>query len=224
MINPNLETILIAGVLIMCFLVALQMKRYNDAPWKSVFVAISIVITGLLSCDIWFALENGYWGGKSFYGALFFAPLTFVVVAKLLRIPYSHAMDYCATAGCLVLGLLKADCMLNGCCKGIILWEAYPGEYVRFPSQALEMLCALALMFVSIWTSRKESCRGRIYPNIMVAYGASRFVLNLFRDDWDRAHDMGIIMPIGNIWAIGAIGIGIIWIFLLKWIDSRNRI
>lgn len=200
----------------MCVLLSVQMKWYGEKVWKSFPIAIVIIITGLVSCKLWFFLENGYWGARSFYGAIFFAPLTFLLAAKLFKIPYLYALDYCATAGCLILSVLKIDCMLGGCCRGIVLYVDQNGDSVRFPSQAIEFVLALLLAFFLLVLSKKAKNRGKIYPLTLVLYGSQRFILNLLRDDWGRTEELGLIMPLGCIWSCVAVIIGTVWLVLNK--------
>lgn len=212
----RLEHFLLIGFVLMCALISIQMKWYGEKIWKSFLVSIAIVITGLFSCKLWFFLENGYWGARSFYGAIFFAPLTFFLVSKLLKIPYLHSLDYCATAGCLILAVLKVDCMIGGCCKGITLYVKQNGNSVRFPSQAGEFVLALILSAYLLMKSKKIENRGKIYPLALVLYGAQRFVLNLLRDDWGRTKELKLLIPLGCIWSCIAIIVGAIWLAIPK--------
>jgi len=207
---------LIAGMIIICIPIAVQMKWYGIAVWKSIFVSIAMVITGLFSCRFWFFLENGYWMGRSFFGAIFFAPLTFLLVAKLLRIKYVYALDFCAAAGCLIFAILKVECIVGGCCQGIALFINENHEYVLFPSAIVEFITAFILAVILVIISKKRKNRGRIYPITMVSYGTLRFFLNLFRDDWVRAREMNLWLPIGNIWSLVAIAIGAVWLVMLR--------
>ena len=215
-ITFTLAIFLTIGAILMCIPIAIQMKWYRMALWKITVVSVSIVITGFLGSELLFFLENGSWGGKSFFGAIFLSPLTFLFVSKFIRIPYLESLDLCATAGCLILALLKVQCMIEGCCQGIILFMDSDYVYVRFPSQVVEFVVALLLVVVLLILSRNQKNRGRIYPITLVLYGGARFVLNFLRDDWDRAHNMNLPIPIGNIWSIIAITIGIVWLIIAK--------
>lgn len=189
------------------------MRWYREKLWKSIFISLSIIITGLIGSRLWFFMENAEWGGLSFFGAVYFAPITFLLVARILRMPYVYSLDYCAVAGCLALGILKVDCLISGCCRGIVLYQKENGDAVRFPSQIIEFVVALILVVVLLFLSRKENNRGKIYPLTLVLYGLTRFVLNLFRDDWDRTKELGLLIPLGNIWALIAIIVGVLWLW-----------
>ena len=221
--NLGLGGYLFIGAILMCIVNAMQMNWYGIAPWKSVFVSIAIAFTGLLCCELWYYFENGEWGGKSFFGGVFFAPITFMLVSKLLRIPYLYSLDYCATAGCLVLSVLKVDCLIGGCCKGIVLYKVSHDTFVRFPSQAVEVTMAGILTIALLFISKRERFRGRIYPITLVVYGAIRFVLNLFRDDWERTKQMNLLLPLGCIWSLVAIAVGLAWMFCVKMKETENH-
>ena len=213
MISFKLLCALGVAALLMCCLIAIQMKWYREKAWKSIVVSLSIIITGLIGSRLWFLMENAEWGGLSFFGAVYFAPITFLLVARILRMPYVYSLDYCAVAGCLALGILKVECLISGCCRGIALYQKENGDAVRFPSQIIEFVVALILVVVLLFLSRKEKNRGKIYPLTLVLYGLTRFVLNLFRDDWDRTKELGLLIPLGNIWALVAIVAGVLWLW-----------
>lgn len=206
---------------LLCIPLRMQMRWYGVKPLQSVFISLTIIVTGYIGSKLWFFLENGKWDGLSFFGAIYLSPFAFWLAAKWLRMEYLHALDFCATAGCFVLALLKIQCLMDGCCGGMILFLNDEHMYVRFPSQIVEFTTALILAGSMLALSYKEKNRKKIYPITLVSYGSLRFVLNLFRDDWDRAHEMGLFLPIGCIWAIMAVVIGAIWL-VTDWRKQKN--
>ena len=207
---------LLIGAVFMCALLSIQMKWYKIARWKSVIVSLAIVVTGLIGAKILFFIENGYWKGRSFYGAIFFSPIVFYIIAKIIQISYLYALDFCATAGCLIFGILKIQCLIDGCCEGVILYIDKDYRYVRFPSQLVEFLSAFLLVGILMVLSYRPRFRGRIYPITLIMYGTVRFVLNLFRNDWERTQKLNLPLPWGNIWSLVAIIVGIIWLIVVK--------
>ena len=215
MISLKLFIVLALGALVICVPIAIQMKWYRLAIWKSIMVSIAIIIAGFFGAEMLFFIENGYFGGKSFFGAIFLSPVVFLFVSKLLHIPYALSLDFCATGGCLILAILKIQCLADGCCEGIILYLNEQHMYVRFPSQMIEFIVATILFAILFVLSYYKKYRERIFPLTLVLYGSTRFVLNFFRDDWERAQEMNLPMPIGNIWSIVAIVIGAIWLIVV---------
>ncbi|MBO5195677.1 MAG: prolipoprotein diacylglyceryl transferase [Clostridia bacterium] len=207
---------LIICAMFICIPSALQLRWYGFKWWKCVIVSVAIIVTGLIGAELWYFLENGDWGGKSFFGAVYFAPLTFIAVAKILKMPYVYSLDLCATSGCLALAVLKVQCLIDGCCAGVILGQTEDNIYVRFPSQIVEFVTALILTVLLLYLSYNPKYRGKIYPITLVLYGTLRFVLNLFRDDWDRTQSFNLPLPLGNIWALIAVIVGAVWLIALK--------
>lgn len=180
--NSELMVTLFIGAVLMCVLLSYQMKWYGLAIWKSIVISIALVITGLIGSRIWYYVENGTFRGRSFYGAIFLAPVVFFSVSKIIKIQYGHSLDFCATAGCLALSLVKIQCLRDGCCDGMVLYLDANYNYVKFPSQIVEMIAFLVIGTILFLVSSKEKNRGKIFPLFLCLYGASRFVLNFFRD------------------------------------------
>ena len=180
--------------------------------WKTLLSAAVLTVLGVLGAKIMFLLESGFWAGASFYGAVFFPPLFMVLLALLLHVPPLDLLDLCAPAECVMLAILKIQCAVNGCCGGILLTSTADGVYIRFPSQIVELLNALALMIVLLHFIHKGVWRGRIYPMYMLLYGITRFVFNLLRDTTPFL----LGLPAGNFWSLISIMIALIWLYFAE--------
>lgn len=180
--------------------------------WKTLLSAAVLTVLGVLGAKIMFLLESGFWAGASFYGAVFFPPLFMVLLALLLHVPPLDLLDLCAPAECVMLAILKIQCAVNGCCGGILLTTTADGVYIRFPSQIVELLNALALMIVLLHFIYKGVWRGRIYPMYMLLYGITRFVFNLLRDTTPFL----LGLPAGNFWSLISIMIALIWLYFAE--------
>ena len=211
MIPLNLLIILIIGTFVMFIPIIIQTIWYKIQLWKSAPVAICLTIIGTIGTYLMFFIENRELGGISFFGAVFLVPILFVLISKLLRIPYKQIIDLCAPAECIMLVIMKYQCLNTGCCGGRILFETASGEIIRFPSQMVELINALILCVVLMILSYKPKYRGSIYPWYLVLYGTSRFILNFFRDVWGEG-----TIPYGTIWSIVSVIIGTIWLIILK--------
>ena len=135
-----------------------------------------------------------------------------IVVAMLLRIPYGRLMDLCAPSECVMLTIMKLQCLADGCCGGRTICLANGAEFV-FPSQIVELIDAFAIAVILICMSRKEKHRDKLYPWYMVIYGATRFVLNLFRGG---TTPFALGLPAGNVWSLVAIIIGTVWLLAVS--------
>lgn len=207
----NLKTILVLsmGTGAMLVLIAILMKRYGIKLWKSVPVSVLLTVTGTIGTYIWFFIEASWFGGRSYYGAVFIVPIAFRYVAKMMKIPYGELMDFCAPAECIMLAIMKYQCFVDGCCGGRVLRTLEDGSTVLFPSQIAELINAFVLMIVLMTMGILKKQHGKIYAWYLILYGVTRFVLNYFRAD-TTPFLMGL--PAGNFWSVVSIAIGFLWI------------
>lgn len=196
----------------------LRKKRHPDiALWKYPIFSIFLTVVGVAGTMLMFFIESGRFGGTSFYGAVLFVPVL-ILPTCLMRIPYGSVLDLCAPAICLMLAIMKVDCIMSGCCIGKYL----PSLGFQFPSQIVEMITAVIIMFVLLWIEKKPRWKNSLYAYFLILYGSTRFVLNWFRYGltpfvWK--------LPQGNFWSVIAVFVGAIWLYLfVKKVsnDSRN--
>ena len=183
--------------------------RYRIAFWKSVPIAVLMTITGTISTYIWFFIEASGFGGRSYYGAVFLIPVCFIPVAKLMKIQYGELMDLCAPAECVMLAIMKYQCLVDGCCGGIILRILEDGTEIQFPSQMVELGNALLITAALLILAFCGKWRGKVYPWYLIIYGVTRFVLNFYRKD---NYPLLVGLPSGNVWSLLAIFVGILWL------------
>jgi len=192
------------GMLAMMILMIARRKLYPEIPiWKMIVLGFLLTVAGVAGTMLMFFIENGKFGGTSFFGAILFVPLL-ILPAMLMKIPYKKILDLCAPSEALMLAVMKLDCLANDCCVGRYL----PRLGFQFPSQIVEMVASLAVMLVLLWLE----CRNRrthLYAWYLLLYGASRFVLNWFRygtKPWIW------ILPNSIVWSILSMVIGVIWL------------
>lgn len=188
-------------------------RRWYAFPvWKTALAAPILTVAGVAGVKILFFIENGNWSGLSFYGAVLLVPVIFLLVAKVLRLPYGELMDFCAPAEAAMLVIMKIQCEMTGCCGGRFLYFDKANNPVYFPSRMAELCTAIVIMVVLMLLMRKPKNRGKIYPLFLLIYGVSRFILNWFR----HTNPFIWILPAGNFWSLVAIGIGAVWLAKLK--------
>lgn len=206
--------LLAVGTGAMLAVMLLCRKWYPIPLWKVFVLAPVLTVAGVFSVKLMFFLENGFksWDGLSFFGAVFFIPVIFILVAWLLRIPYGQLMDLCAPSVSVMLAIVKVNCMVKGCCLGRMICFTELGEYIFFPSREVEMAAALILAAILLLLMRKDSRKGTIYPLFMILYGTTRFVLNFFRDTQPFVFGLAA----GTFWSIISVLLGVGWLLALK--------
>ena len=127
-------------------------------------------------------IEGGTWVGFSLYGAVLFEPLIMIPLGLLMKIKPVEMMKLGAPAGCVSVVFLKIQCRITGCCYGKILAYQENGRPIRFPSQIVEMIVAIILLFVLMKILKSEKQQKYIYAWFLLLYGSTRFFLNLLRD------------------------------------------
>ncbi len=183
--------------------------KYRIKLWKCIPVAITLTVIGTLGTYIMFFVENSVFEGCSYYGAVFIVPIVFIYFAKLIRIPYGDLMDLCAPAECIMLAIMKCQCLLSGCCGGRVMYLTPEGAPVLFPSQIVELVNALAIMAVLMGLAFVPKLRGKLYPLYLIIYGVTRFTLNMFR--MEQFPLLAGLTP-GCLWSLIAIFFGVMWL------------
>lgn len=180
--------------------------------WKIPLYALALAVLGVYGTKVMFWMENGFYAGTSFFGAVLFTPFAMALVAYSMRIRWTYGLDVCGPAECIMLAMMKAHCMYVGCCNGKIIWSNFAGATIRFPSQLAELVNALVLTGVLLGAIRRGKWKGKVYALYLILYGASRFLLNLLRET-----DTFLLgLPAGNFWSIVSILAGLTWLLIVR--------
>ena len=206
------------GAVAMFTVMLLRRKQYpHVAFWKLPIICVMLTICGVLGTILLFFIENGSFAGTSFFGAVLLVPILMLPLL-LLRIPYGTLMDICATAECAMLAVMKLDCLAGGCCYGKLLYNQ-DGIVIRFPSQIVEMITIIIIMFVLFRLDKKETNKNKLYPYYLILYGATRAVLNYFRGG---ISPLVWIIPNGTFWGLFSILLGLAWLQRVKRKETVN--
>lgn len=203
------------GTLAMMLVMLFAGRMTKTAIWKRLVSAVILTAAGVAGAKLMFWIESGFkdFGGRSFYGALFFAPCLMIPVALLLKMKISEMLDLCAPSECVMLALLKANCYIDGCCGGKVIYQnEFENVCIIFPSQIVECVTALLLMVLLLFMIRRGNNKGTVYAQYMIIYGVLRFILNLMRETspfiW--------ILPAGNFWSLISLAIGLVWLYIVR--------
>lgn len=210
------ERIMVISFGAICMLLVMLSRRklfLKVKPWKMVIITVLLTLAGVLGAILMYWVENKHFGGTSFFGALLFVPLLMLPVV-LLKIPYGTLMDLCAPAECIMLAVLKIDCLIHNCCSGRYIQALG----INFPSQLVEMAVILLIMVALLRIEKTGKKKNKLYGYYLIFYGFTRFFLNFLREAltvfvW--------ILPPGNFWSIIAVIAGICW---LRTVDSFEKI
>lgn len=181
-------------------------NRFSLNVVQSAQFTLLLTLVGVAGAMLLFYLESGRFGGVSFYGSVFLIPLLMPLIGMLFRLKPGQTMDLCGPCVAIMIGCMRFNCVLNGCCGG---WEVCLGSLCfSWPTQAMDSIGDFVILLWLLQLEREARAKDILYPCFMVAYSIMRFVLEFLRDtpkDWlDLSH--------GQWFALAAIALGMLWI------------
>jgi len=173
----------LAGDMLLVFALSMLVNKELKLPiWKIVLFTLTVVPVGVFCAKLMRLIEGGTWIGFSLYGAVLFEPLIMIPFGFLIKINPVEMMELGAPVGCLSVVFLKIQCWVTGCCFGRIIGYQDNGRPIRFPSQIVEMIVGIILLFALMKIIQSEKYQKYVYAWFLLLYGSTRFFLNLLRD------------------------------------------
>lgn len=185
-------------------------ELFSLTVWQCGGFTALLTAVGVAGAMLLYYLESGSFGGVSFYGSVFLIPLLMPLLGLVFRLKPSQAMDICGPCVAIMIGCMRMNCFLSGCCGG---WEMCIGDFrFRWPTQAIDSISDFAILIWLLQLETNRKATGLLYPLFMITYSAMRFLLEFLRDtpkDW-------LYLSHGQWFALTAILIGSLWIFACK--------
>lgn len=201
---------LLLGMTGMFFCLFSRRKRFSLNLWQSIVFTVLLTLVGVAGAMLLYYLESGEFGGVSFYGSVFLIPLLMPLIGLMFRLKGGQTMDICGPCVAIMIGCMRFNCVLNGCCGGL---QVCMGNLCfSWPTQALDSIGDFAILLWLLQLERDERANGTLYPKFMLAYSMMRFLLEFLRDtpkDW-------FFLSHGQWFAMIAIAAGMIWTCILK--------
>ena len=204
----------------------LRYKWYAAAP-----LALLHTVVGV-GCVMAFAkLENigrgSADGAFSLFGAIFFLPLFYYLLAKLTKRKTADVFDVFTVSMVFTLLCARVNCLFAGCCQGKCI-HGVTGP--QWPTRELEIaFYVVILTFLILWILKKKNY-GELFPLYMVSYGIFRFVIEFFRislDDQISYQTSGKysnnIFHLSHLWAILSVCIGLSIYYEVRKKHSKNH-
>ena len=196
---------LLLGTLGMYLCICLHQKRFPLGFVGGAAFTLLLTAVGVAGAMLLYFLESGSFGGVSFYGSVFLIPLLMPLVGLLFHMKPWQTMDLCGPCVAIMIGCMRVNCVLNGCCGG---WEVCLGNFCfSWPTQAMDSIADFAIMLWLLSLERDNRAKGTLYPRFMIAYSVMRFLLEFLRDtpkNW-------LYLSHGQWFALAAIVAGAVW-------------
>jgi prolipoprotein diacylglyceryltransferase len=134
-------------------------------------------------------------GGLAMYGGVPFMIIASIPVLAAYRLPFWTFWDtavFCIFPG---MAFARVGCLLNGCCSGqptngrLAMWlPDERGHWTwRVPMQLLELSIAATVLAFAWLTADRFAVPGQLFLSTVIAYAASRLVLQGLRTHRERA-------------------------------------
>ncbi len=193
-------------------------NRLNANTMTTIMISIFHTLCGVLSVTVFAFIESGFdinsFGNMSIFGAVFLMPILYFILAKILRTKASEVFDICTICMVFTLMLSRINCIITGCCKGILFF----GTTYRWPTREMEIIFYLTFMIFIVKRLKKNGTHGTIYPLYMISYGIFRFIT-----EGVRLYEINSILHIAHIWGIISVLIGVSIYIEIEKVSNKMR-
>lgn len=203
--NHQLILLLILGTSVSALWLILMRKRLKIHWWTAVVLGIAHTLLGVFFVKAFAFMESGFdadsLGSMSLFGGVFFMPLTYLLGARVFKRPLKEVTDIFTPAMIVTLLCARVNCILAGCCQGLLI----PGAGgIRFPTRETEIVFYLILLILLCPKVWRKQTNGKAYPIYMMAYGTFRFLVEFFRDQNTTS-----LLHLSHLWAVVSFCIGV---------------
>jgi len=188
----------------------IRRQKFGIETWQCAALIVLLTFTGVVGAMLLFFLENGSFGGVSFYGSVFLIPILMSVAGLPFRLKPTQTLDICGPCVAIMIGCMRFNCFLSGCCGGN---EFFIGKTcITWPTQAIDSICDFLILFWLLHLEKQGKAAGKLYPLFMVFYSIMRFFLEFLRGkekDW-------LLLSHGQWFSIVAIVLGTGWMYYCR--------
>ena len=137
----------------------------------------------------WMATGFKHFGSNNFIRCFILVPVYLIIACKITKTDLKLMCDMVAPYPCLIQTIGKIGCFLNGCCCGYLcipngVWNPRYNTYL-YPIQIVEAIVAFIIAIIIIKRNKKRKYipDGKSYPLMLILFGATRFILEFFRNN-----------------------------------------
>ena len=158
--------------------------------WKLLITVLTVYPSVVLWMFVMFWIESGFqsFGGNNIVRVFVYVPLAAIPVAKMLKVKWQDLCAVLAFGPVSVQAVSHIGCIFAGCCMGYpSAWGLYniQTKDIRFPIQIIEVLISWSVITYLLIRGKKRNyvSDGYEYPNMLIAFGFTRFICEFFRDN-----------------------------------------
>ncbi len=203
--------LLVVGVLVAVLMARARAPRWGIAPDKVWDATFWLVFPGIIGARVFYIAQNWdhysrntaelfslRFDGLTSFGGLVFGFLGLLVWAKRSKVSIPAFLDVVGVPVLVAQAIGRLGCLLNGCCYGRptdawygVAVNGLPGPHA--PAQLVDFVLMLLGAFV-VWAveRRRPLATGQSFGLMLVAYGFSRAVYEIFRAGTREEFERGI--------------------------------
>lgn len=215
--DHSLPMLLLVGTVFTFFWLVRFRERLGLKLYTAALLALLHTVVGVFCVCAFAALEAldiRAFGNMSLFGGVFFMPILYFALSKLLHCPGKEVFDIFSICMLFTLMCARINCLAAGCCTG----KQIPGTVMHWLTRELEIVFYLVCLVIFgrwVW---KEKINGKIYPEYMMAYGVFRFII-----EWFRTSDSPYIFHKAHIWALLSLCLGLAVYLELQAKERKQR-
>ena len=202
--------LLLASILMFVWLLFGVRNRANFKPWEAIVCSLICIAFGMGSVISFAKLEGlivNDTENMSLFGAVFFSPLLFFIIAKVKKLRFADSFDIFSVCLLVSLFFARMNCIFSGCCLG----KHVPGLVVRYPTREFELIYYAIVISCFIYFFRRNILIGKLFPILLISYGLCRFLTESFRES-----NLSTFLHMGHYWSILAFVSGTLVLILLE--------
>lgn len=206
----------ISTALSFVWLFVINRKKLNAKWWEILIISIMHTIIGVGCVKIFAILESGFDPAKinnlSMFGGIFFMPITYIIYAKIKKLPILFVIDIFTISLVVTLLLARINCLHAGCCLGKSI-----NYDLRYPTREIEIVYDSIFIAISVFFIHKGIFRNKIFFTYLLSYGTLRFVLEFMRESESSG-----IFHIGHVWSMFSILFAIVALIIMKYLQKEK--
>lgn len=199
----SLAVLLGIGTLFTYYWLLRFQKKLNLNWYSTILFSILHTIWGVLCVKTFAFAESGFdisaAGNMSLFGGVFFMPLFYWAMSKILHLKTGDVFDLCTNCMLFTVMCARINCIITGCCKGNLIFNTG----LRWPTREAEVIFYIVLILIIRKKIKSGRTNGGIYPYYMISYGIFRFVM-----EWLRFHSGTSMIHPAHIWSLISLCLG----------------
>ena len=196
----------------------LRRRRFGLSYRKMLLLFLLVSASGAIGAAL-----GGWAGGgdltkRRLYGLMLMDTVTLLCTRRWFGLSIAQMGDFIAAPVILGCASAKIDCILQGCCYGMVV-KPLPelGRAIRFPSAVVEMCVWVVLSLALLLLERNKKLKGLLWPVAMIAFGILRFVVDYFRGSAGDKRPFCPGITLGQFWSFVCFAVGVIFlVFMIK--------